>query len=246
MVDFGSFAPVNSFINAFREADIDISVKQARLPMGLNKIDHVKAIFGMTEIENQFLEKYGRKWNGDDVEKVYDKFKNELLVSLKEYAEPIDGVAAMINSLRSKNILIGSTTGYTSEMMEIVRPIAEEKGLSVDCCIASDLVPAGRPAPYMIFENMIELKVDSLDAVIKIGDTIADIKEGVNAKVISVGVIKGGNELGMTKEELDTANPDELNETVTGIETKMREAGADYVLDNILELPRLIEIIEKD
>ena len=35
----------------------------------------------------------------------------------------------------------------------------------------------------MIFENMIKLGVPCLDTVVKVGDTIADIKEGVNAKV---------------------------------------------------------------
>lgn len=51
----------------------------------------------------------------------------------------------------------------------------------------------------MIFENLIKLGVDSLDAVVKVGDTIADIKEGVNAKVCSVGVVLGSNEMALTR-----------------------------------------------
>lgn len=38
----------------------------------------------------------------------------------------------------------------------------------------------------MIYKNMTELAVPSVDCVVKVGDTIADIKEGVNAKVWTV------------------------------------------------------------
>ena len=47
---------------------------------------------------------------------------------------------------------------------------------------------------------MIDLAVPSVDCVLKYGDTIADIKEGVNAKVWTVGVVMGSNELALTQE----------------------------------------------
>ena len=43
----------------------------------------------------------------------------------------------------------------------------------------------------MIYKNMIDLAIPSVDNVVKVGDTIADIKEGVNAKVWSVGIVTG-------------------------------------------------------
>lgn len=39
------------------------------------------------------------------------------------------------------------------------------------------------------------------DEVVKVGDTLADIREGVNAKVWSVGIISGSNEMCLTEEE---------------------------------------------
>jgi len=71
-------------------------------------------------------------------------------------------------------------------------------------------LPAGRPAPYMIYRNMTELAIPSVDEVVKVGDTIADIREGLNAKVCSVGVITGSNELGLTEEEYKTMPEPEL------------------------------------
>ena len=103
--------------------------------------------------------------------------------------------------MRVQGIKIGSTTGYTRAMMDVVLPAAAARGYVVDNCVTSDGLPTGRPAPYMIYKNMTELAVPSVDCVVKVGDTIADIKEGVNAKVWTVGVVPGSNELGLTLDE---------------------------------------------
>ena len=47
----------------------------------------------------------------------------------------------------------------------------------------------------MIYKNMADLAIPSVDCVLKYGDTIADIKEGINAKAWTVGVVLGSNEL---------------------------------------------------
>ena len=54
----------------------------------------------------------------------------------------------------------------------------------------------------MIYKNMIDLAIPSVDQVVKVGDTIADIKEGVNAKVWSVGIVTGSNEMGVTRRNI--------------------------------------------
>ena len=95
----------------------------------------------------------------------------------------------------------------------------------------------------MIFENMIRLAVPSLDTVIKVGDTIADIKEGVNAKVWSIGVILGSNEMGLTEEETKALPADELERRMEDVKNRMLAAGASYVIRSIEELPALIQTI---
>lgn len=75
-----------------------------------------------------------------------------------------------------------------------------------------DGLPAGRPYPYMIYKNMIDLSVPSVKNIIKYGDTIADIKEGVSAGVWTVGVILGSNEMGLTLAETKELDSDVLNE----------------------------------
>ena len=225
-VDFGCFAPLNAFLKVFsEEKGIDITYRQAREPMGLLKIDHIKAILNMPEV-NQSFEKH-------------------LFASLKNFTTPIPGVLDIIRLLREDGLKIGSTTGYTQAMMDVVRPGAAAKGYVVDNLVTPDDVPAGRPAPYMIYKNMIDLAIPSVDNVVKVGDTIADIKEGVNAKVWTVGLITGSNEMGLSEEEYNRRSADELAGLKHEVRERMLAAGAHFVLDNITELPACIEKINR-
>jgi len=242
-VDYGCFAPVAAFIEAFAEKGLIIDVVQTRKPMGLPKIQHIRELLSMPEVNEQFATRYQRAWTEEDVVELNRLFEKHLFASLENYTDPIPGVIPTLEKLRAEGLKIGSTTGYTREMMNVVLPAAQAKGYRVDYCATPNLLPAGRPAPYMIFENLIKLGVDSLDAVVKVGDTIADIKEGVNAGVWTVGVILGSNEMGLTQEETEKLPSDELNKRMAAVRKRMYMAGAHYVVNSIAELPEIIEII---
>ncbi len=245
-VDFGCFAPLNAFLKVFsEEKGIDITYRQAREPMGLLKIDHIKAILSMPEVNAKFQARYNRAWNMDDVNEMYKSFERHLFASLSNFTTPIPGVLETMKLLREQGIKIGSTTGYTQAMMDVVRPGAAAKGYVVDNLVTPDDVPAGRPAPYMIYQNMIDLAVPSVDNVVKVGDTIADIKEGVNAKVWSIGLITGSNEMGLSEDEYKHRSAEELIPLKKEVRQRMLDAGAHFVLDNITELPACIEKINR-
>ena len=208
--------------------------------MGLLKIEHIKAILKMPEVSERFRTAHGREWNQNDVAIMYQSFEKHLFASLQDFTTPVPGVIETMEQLRREGIRIGSTTGYTDAMMKIVQPGAAAQGYTVDCLVTPDHLPAGRPAPYMIYRNMTELAIPSVDEVVKVGDTIADIREGLNAKVCSVGVITGSNELGLTEEEYKTMPEPELYTLKQEVRERMMAAGAHYVLDNIRELPDLV------
>lgn len=242
-VDYGCFAPVAAFINAFAEKGLTINVVQTRKPMGLPKIQHIRELLSMPEVNEQFVGKYQRAWTEEDVVELNVLFEKYLFASLSNYTDPIPGVIPTLEKLRNEGIKIGSTTGYTREMMDVVLPAAQAKGYRVDYCATPNLLPAGRPAPYMIFENMTKLAVPCLDTVVKIGDTVADIQEGVNAKVWSVGVILGSNEMSLTEEEVKAMSAAELEARMADVKERMLSAGASYVIRSMEELPALIEAI---
>ena len=85
----------------------------------------------------------------------------------------------------------------------------------------------------------------SVDCVVKCGDTMADIKEGVNAKVWTVGVVTGSNELALTREEAEAMPVRELDAHKHDVRRRMLAVGAHYVIDTMAELPEVIGLINE-
>ena len=167
-----------------------------------------------------------------------------LLSSLKEYTDPLPHVQDTVAALRNMGLKIGSTTGYTDTMMELVVPLAKEKGYSPDFVITPDATASlGRPFPYMIFRNLEALRITAPWKTIKVGDTIADIQEGCNAGVWSVGVLVGSSQMGLSQDEYHAMPQPERQIAVNNARDAFLRAGADFILETIAELPELIERI---
>jgi len=92
----------------------------------------------------------------------------------------------------------------------------------------------------MIYQNAIHLGVFPMKHIIKAGDTISDIKEGINAGTWTVGIIKGSSELGMSEQDVISCDPDILADKMEAVAGRFKEAGADYVIDSIDELDQVI------
>ncbi len=244
-VDYGCFAPLHAFIRMFEEYHINVTLEETRRPMGLPKIDHIREILKTQRVSEQFSAHYRRAWTETDVREMNAKFETYLFATLKDFASPIPRVVETLDRLRAEGIKIGSTTGYTAAMMEIVRKGAAEQGYNVDNLVTPNDVPAGRPAPYMIYKNMLDLKIDSPRKVVKVGDTLADIREGVHAGVWSIGIVEGSNEMGLTEAEFAACDPTTLARLKSRVKADMYAAGADYVLNNIGELPQCIDDINR-
>jgi phosphonoacetaldehyde hydrolase len=242
-VDFGCLAPVGAFVKAFEGKGIRLTDAEVRLPMGKAKVEHIRALLEMERVRSQFAGIYGREWNVDDVAEINESFERNLFLTLERYATPIPGVVEAVGALREPGARIGSTTGYTRAMMDVVQTEAAKRGYRVDCCVTPDGLPAGRPAPFMIFRNMTELNVQHPDCVVKVGDTLEDVREGLHAKVHVVGVIMGSSELGLSAGEVGKLPAGELSRRMSAVRDRMLQAGAHYVLDSIGELPSLVRRI---
>lgn len=241
-VDYGCFAPVKAFIEAFEQWGITPTLEEVRKPMGMLKIDHVRTMFSMDRISGLWKEKHGRMWTEEDVYKVYEASENGILKIVSMYTDPKPYVIETVKALRDQGIKIGSTTGYTDEMMNIVVGEAARKGYQPDCWFSPDAVGhKGRPYPYMIFKNMETLGLMDVSKVIKVGDTVADIKEGKNAGLICVGVIEGSSVMGLTKDEYEALSQSEKMAADKKVEKIYQEAGADYVIQDIRGILDLIK-----
>lgn len=241
-VDYGCFAPVQAFVEVFRHFGIEPTMEEVRKPMGMLKRDHIRTMLQMERISGLWKEKYGADWTEDDVEKFYSLFEEKLLSILDQFAEVKPYVLKTIEELRKKDIRIGSTTGYTDKMMAIVTAKAKENGYEPDAWFSPDSTGnVGRPYPYMIFRNIEALKLRNVREVMKVGDTVSDIKEGKNAGVYTVGVIEGSSEMGLTQKEYEALDKAEKQSRIQAVKEKFIQAGADKVILNMKELLKMFD-----
>lgn len=244
-IDYGCFSPVEAFISTFKSIGIELTFQEAREPMGMLKIDHTRALLEMPSVRERFYELFNRYPNEDDVKELYAKFEPTLFKTLKDYVVLNPYVKETVDKLKEMGIKIGSTTGYTKEMMDMILPVAKEKGYEPSCCIAADELGYGRPYPYMMYENARRLNIYPNKTIIKVGDTVVDMKEGVNAGAWAIGVILGSSELGLTYEEVQGMSKSELEVRMEKVRKKLYTAGADYVIDDMRGLIPVIEDINK-
>ena len=88
-VDYGCFAPVAAFLKAFAEKGLTVTMEEARGPMGMTKIDHIRELFKLPSVTEQFKQNYNRNWTEEDVVSIYKEFEKHLFASLEEYTTPI-------------------------------------------------------------------------------------------------------------------------------------------------------------
>lgn len=245
-VDYGCFAPLNVFIEIFKRRGIDVTMEEARKPMGKLKIDHIREMCEMDRIKNIWAENFGGFPTEEDVNKLYAEFEPMLFETLEEYTTPIPHVVETVERLRKNGLKIGSTTGYTREMMNIVEPNAAKKGYSPDFLVTPSEVSQGRPYPWMCYKNAEALGVSPMSAMVKVGDTLSDVKEGINAGMWSVAVIKGSSELGLTQEEVENMDKEELKIKMEAVSKKFKEAGAHFVIETMAELEDILVRIENE
>jgi phosphonatase-like hydrolase len=193
MEDTGAI--VKSFIQALGFSEIKAEEEEIEALRGASK----------REVIRHLMSKHlNREPSEDEIAKAYSMFKQLLEDSYrKEDIKPITGVEETINWLRSKDILIATTTGFYKSVRDLILEKLRWDGQFFDCNVCSDDVPKGRPAPFMIFQCMGILKFYDVKRVLAIGDTPLDLQAGCNAGCGGViGVLTGAHgieSLGMTR-----------------------------------------------
>ncbi|MGD0611099.1 MAG: phosphonoacetaldehyde hydrolase [Anaerolineales bacterium] len=243
-VDYGSFAPTAAFIKVFEHQGVTIGLEHARAPMGLMKKDHLRAIARLAPVAERWRNTHGRPCTEEDIEAMFQEFVPLQMECLRDYASLIPGTRKTVKELHKRGMKIGSTTGYTREMMEVLIPAAKKNGYSPDAWVSPSDVPTGRPFPWMCYQNAIQLQVHPLEAMVKVGDTLPDIEEGLNAGMWTVGLALTGNLMGLTEAQVAAMPGETIQARRQTIVTQLNQAGAHYVIDGIGDLPAIVEEIE--
>ena len=244
MIDFGSFAPMGVFVEAFAQFGIEVTVEDARKPMGLPKWDHINAMLQAPNIAAKWAVKTGKPASRADVDRIYQVFvpMNERVVA--DYATLVPGAAETVRLLRERGMKIGSTTGYTRSIMERILPLAAEQGFAPDNLVCADDLSEGRPGPLGMYQCFIDLAVYPPETVIKVDDTAPGIAEGRAAGCVTVGVTLSGNEAGLTPDQLAALSEDDKDAIRARAGKLLTEAGADHLIDTVADLPALVETLE--
>ena len=242
-MDYGCYAPAVVFVEVYKRKGVPISVAEARVPMGAHKKVHIRKISQLPAVAERWQAAHGRPANETDIESMFQEFVPLQLDCLADYADLIPGTLDAVKNFRERGLKIGSTTGYTGEMMKLLLAEAKRRGYEPDSTVCATDVPAGRPEPWMCLQNAMRLGIYPMEALVKVGDTLPDVEEGLNAGMWTIGLAQSGNEMGLNEAALAQLPPAELAAKLANAYDRMRQTGAHYVVDGIWQVPAILDDI---
>ena len=212
----------NDVANAFQKAFLSkaLSVTNAEINplMGFHKPTAIRMI----------LEQKGIPFDDRLITDIHESFVNEMLHFYEHDpgVQPMEGAEDLFFYLKEHGVLIALNTGFSRKIAATIINRFQwlERGL-VDDFIGSDEVPEGRPHPYMIAELKNRLGLSGEDIVMKVGDTVVDIKEGRNAGCTYVISVTTGT---AAREELEGHQPTHIVDALSQIPAILNKAFSIY------------------
>ena len=236
-------APAVVFVQVFQKHGVEVTMSEARGPMGLRKDLHIKAMTEISEIRERWHGIHGQYPNQEDVDRMFEDFVPMQLDCLRNYTTLLPLVAETTQSLQKQGIKIGSTTGFLRSMVDILEEDARKQGYTPDASVAGDEVINGaRPKPFMVYRNLDLMDVHPIQSVIKVDDTVSGVGEALEAGCWGVGIARYSNYMDMdTLEEAASLSEDEIKRRALHTRTLLQKAGAHYVIDTWEQMLDVIE-----
>ncbi|MBY5943524.1 phosphonoacetaldehyde hydrolase [Halomonas sp. DP5N14-9] len=243
LVDFGSFAPTQVFVEVFAEIGVAVSLDEARGPMGMSKWDHIRALCDLPDIAERFRRACGHSPSDEDVDVLYRRFMPLQVAKVAEHSAPIPGARECLAGLRGRGLKIGSCSGYPAEVLAPVRRAARQAGLEVDHAVAGDEVVRGRPGPAQALANVVALGIGDVAACVKVDDTAPGIEEGRAAGMWTVAVTDTGNAMGLDLEGYQATPPDALERRRRHVAERLSACRPHYLIASVAELDGVLDQI---
>lgn len=245
VVDFGSLAPLGAFMALFEQHRVAISAAEARAPMGLPKREHIEAIARLPRVAQAWQAAHGRLPVAADIDRLYALYTPMNREAVLRHADLVPGVAGLVQGLRARGVKIGSTTGYSREIIAPLLPVAREQGFAPDNLVCANDVPASRPSPLGIYRCFLELNVWPAHRVVKVDDTLPGLLEGKHAGCWTVAVAASGNEVGLSLAEWRALSTAEQSARLRTASDRLAVARPDFTLPTVADLPAALELIER-
>jgi len=243
MVDFGCMAPVEALIDAFARHGVCITAAQARHDMGRAKRDHVAAILHYKEVAAAWAAARGAPPTTADIEAIYHALEPLIEAAARRCTDLVPGAASVAADLRTLGIKIGSSTGYTRQMMSGILPLAAAQGYAPAVVVCAGETPSGRPSPLMAWKALVELDAWPSQACVKVDDATVGIEEGRYAGCWTIGLAASGNGLGLSLTDYAALDDADRRARVAASAETLKAAGADYVIDTVADIRPILQMI---
>ncbi|RMF40904.1 MAG: phosphonoacetaldehyde hydrolase [Alphaproteobacteria bacterium] len=235
-------APAVVFVEVFKKQGVEISMEEARGPMGLRKDLHIKALTEDPVIAERWKSVKGAYPTQDDVDAMFADFVPMQLDCLRKYTALLPGVKDVLVDLQKQGIKFGASTGFVRSMVDILLEDCIRQGFTPDATVAGDEVINGaRPNPHMVFRNMDLMNIADVKSVVKCDDTVSGIGEAQNAGCWGVGLVRYSNYMNINSlEEAESLPEEEIARRMARTRDILVKAGAHYVIDSLVDLPAVI------
>lgn len=243
VIDFGSRGPVIAFVELFARHGVDVTEREARRPMGMQKRDHIWAMLSDPDIAMRWTAATGSVPSNDVLDALYAEFIPLQVEVLERHCEVLPGVAQTVAELDRRGIPYSSTTGFDRGMIDGIIRSAASNGFRPNAFVCPDMAGGGRPAPWMAFSAAQRMGVYPMHAIVKVGDTAADIAEAQNAGMWAVAVVVTGNEIGLSKSAWELLPEQKQLAQSAAARDRFSVLGADYVIDSVADLLPVIDDI---
>ncbi|MEO1656032.1 MAG: HAD hydrolase-like protein, partial [Bacteroidota bacterium] len=193
---------------------IPISINDSKAVMGYKKSEAIHRLLTKNPFEIAHpQEEVARGIEDHFIESMIEFYKSDPLV------KEADGASKLFDLLRENDIKVALSTGFSRPITDtIITRLGWEK--KIDFSVSSDEVPRGRPFPDMIKRLMDEARILDPEEVMKVGDTLSDIREGQIAGCgFTIGISTGSYQ----RYELKAADPHR-------------------VIDHLMDIPPILSI----
>jgi len=245
VLDYGSRGPVVAFVELFARHGVMVSEEEARRPMGAHKKDHLWAMLTEPAICARWTKASGQQPTRELLDRLYTEFPAMMKQAVEKppHCDLIPGVVEVTRELRRRGIRIANTTGFDAGMMDKLKQGAVEAGYSPDLWVTPDLVGQGRPFPWMAFYAARQLGLFPMSSFVKVGDTIVDVEEGHNAGMWTVSIVRSGNEVGLSPQQLQALAAAERERVLAAARQRLQAMKPHYIIDTVADLlPVIYEI----
>lgn len=184
------------FQAALESTGLPISRDDINAVMGLKKPEAIRLVLEAKLTDHSTItEAYVNELHEVFLQKMIEFYKVDPRV------KEVEGASDVFKQLKAAGIVVAIDSGFSRDIIDtIIERLGWERDGLIDISVASDEVPQGRPAPYMIQKAMDAFGITDPNAVAKVGDTPADLNEGHNSQTaFNIGVLSGA----CTRQELE-------------------------------------------